>query len=69
MMDDVVGLARAQRHVQRRQHEIGRHRLAECPADDAPAPDVEHDGQVDEAGPGRDVGHVGHPQLVRAVGA
>ena len=50
----------------RREHQVGGHLLADRPADDAPAPDVEHDGQEDEAGPGRHVGHVGHPELVRA---
>ena len=67
-MDDALGPPLLQRHVQRREHELGGHLLADRPADDAPAPDVEHDGQEDEAGPGGHVGHVGHPQLVRTVG-
>ena len=29
---------------------------------------VEHDRQVEEAGPGRNVGHVGHPKLVGFLG-
>ena len=44
------------------------HALTDGPAHDASAPYVEHDGQVDEAGPGWHVGHVGDPELVRAVG-
>src|SRR5512145_2925030 len=36
--------------------------------DDPAAPDVDDDGEVEEAGPGRNVGDVGDPELVRAVG-
>jgi hypothetical protein len=68
VMDDAVRLPLLQRHVQRGEHEVSRHLLADRPADDAPAPDVEHNRQEDEAGPGGYVGHVGHPQLVRTVG-
>ena len=35
------------------------------PADDAPGEGVDDEGDVDEAGPGRDVGEVRHPQDVR----
>jgi hypothetical protein len=37
--------------------EMIRHR----PADNAPAVDVKHDRQVEEARPGRDIGDVGDP--------
>ena len=37
------------------------------PTDDAPAEHVEDDGQVQEAGQGRDVGDVGDPEPVRRV--
>jgi hypothetical protein len=39
---------------------VGRHR----PPDDLPRADVEDDGKEEEAGPGRDVGDVGHPPAV-----
>ena len=68
VMDDAVWLPLLQRHVQRREDEVSRHLLADRPPDDAPAPDVEHDGQEDEAGPGGHVSYVGNPQLVRPVG-
>ena len=38
------------------------------PANHAAAEHIEHDGQVQKARPGRDVGDVGHPQPVGAVG-
>ena len=44
--------------------QVRRHR----PADDAPAPHIEHDRQVEEARPGRDVGDVGDPEPIRAGG-
>ena len=68
MVDDVLGLARLQRHVQRGDDQIGRLALAERPAHHIAAEHVEHHGQVDKARPGGDVGHVGHPQLVDVAG-
>jgi len=50
------------------QHQVGRHIFADRPADDPPTPHVEHDGQKDEAGPGRHVSHVRNPQLIGARG-
>jgi hypothetical protein len=44
------------------------HLHAHRPASDASAPHVLHDCQVQEAGPGRDVRHVRHPQLIGADG-
>src|SRR3712207_6932090 len=38
------------------------------PADDLAAPDVEHHGEVEEAGRRRNERDVGDPQLVRAAG-
>ncbi len=64
VMDHVVGLPLLDGHVERREHQAAGHALADRPAHDATAPDVEHDGQVDEAGPRRHVGHVGDPGFV-----
>ena len=46
--------------------ELGAQRARHRPADDAAAPHVEHDRQIEKAGPGRHVRDVGDPQLVRA---
>ena len=63
-----VGSRCASAMFERLEHELGAQVRRHRPADDAAAPDIEHDGQVEEARPGRDVGDVGHPELVRAVG-
>lgn len=34
------------------------------PIDDAPCEDIDHEGDVDQASPGRHVGQIGHPQLI-----
>ena len=54
--------------LQRVEHEVGLHRTANPPADDAPREDINNEGDAYEAVPGRDVGEVGHPQLVRPLG-
>ena len=51
--------------LQRVQHEAGVSRAGDTPADDAPRKDVDDEGDIDETGPRRDVGKVGHPQGVR----
>jgi hypothetical protein len=43
---------------------VGRH----GPADDLPRADVEDDGKEEEAGPGRDIGDVGHPATIGSRG-
>jgi hypothetical protein len=55
-----------QRLLQRVQHEAGVRRAGDAPADDAPGKGVDDEGDIDEAGPGRDVGEVGYPQGVWA---
>ena len=55
-----------ERHVERVEHELGAQMRRHRPADDAPAPRIEHDGEIEKAGPGRDVGDVGDPELVGA---
>jgi len=68
VVDDLLRPALGDRHLEGRQDElgaqVGRHR----PADDPTAPGVEHHGEVQETAPRRDVGDVGHPELIRAVG-
>src|SRR5947209_13392449 len=51
-----LGTPRVQRLLQRVEHEVGLHGIADPPADDAPREDVDDEGHVHEALPGRDVG-------------
>jgi hypothetical protein len=48
------------------QHKAGVSGARDTPTDDAPGKGVDDEGDIDEAGPRRDVGEVGHPQGVRA---
>ena len=66
--DYVMRPSTEDRHVQRVQHELCAHVVGHRPTDDAPAEDVEHDGEVQKAGPRWYVGDVGNPKLVRGVG-
>lgn len=59
--------ARVQSLLQRIEHEVGLHRTSDPPAHDMSREDVDDEGDVDEALPGRDVGEIGHPQVVRAI--
>ena len=68
VVNDALGFALLQRHVQRCEHEVCSHALAHGPTHDAAPPDVDDHGQVEEPHPGRHVGHVRYPQLVRATG-
>lgn len=45
-----------QRHFKGIEHQRGLAVMAHRPADDAPRESVRHDGQMQEAGPGRDLG-------------
>ena len=49
--------------------ELRRHRVAHRPADYAPGEQVDHCGRVQPSFGGLDVGEVGHPLLVRRIGA
>src|SRR5258707_2025350 len=65
VMDDAgARLALAQCHVERVEHQLGTQVRRHRPADDAAAAGIEHDGEVQETGPGGDVRDVGHPELV-----
>jgi hypothetical protein len=44
---------------------VGMRRSAGPPADDPPRVGVDDEGDIDEAGPGRDMGKIGQPQTVR----
>jgi hypothetical protein len=47
------------------QDKVGMRRSAGPPADDPPRVGVDDEGDIDEAGPGRDIGKIGQPQTVR----
>jgi len=68
MVDHAFRLADGERHVQRRKHDIGVQRQRHRPANDPPAEGVEHDGEVEKAGPGWNVGDVGDPKHVGRAG-
>jgi len=51
--------------LQRIEHEAGVRRSRGPPADDPAGIGVDDEGDVDEAGPGRDIGEVGQPQDIR----
>ena len=62
MMDQAVGRpAGMQGLLQRVENEAGRLRAADPPADDPSGEDVDHESDVDHAGPGAHVGQVGDP--------
>jgi hypothetical protein len=66
-MDHASGPPRRQRHVQGIEHQL----FGECrghrPADDTTAIRIEHDGEIEKAGPCRNVGDIGHPQPIRRL--
>src|SRR5574343_1898089 len=71
MMDQGVvtlGLTGIQSLLQRVQDEVGAHRTADTPADDAAGEHINHESDVDHALPGRDIGEVANPQLVWPIG-
>jgi hypothetical protein len=66
VVDHVSRPAAAQGHVQGVQHQLRAQVCGHGPTDHAPAPGVQHDRQEEEAGRGRDVGNVGHPEAIGA---
>jgi hypothetical protein len=61
-------LAGVQRLLQRIEHEVRAHRTAHPPTHDAPCVHVDHEGHIQPALPGRDVGEVRDPELIGPVG-
>ena len=64
----LVGRRCVERHVERVEDELGAEVCRHRPADDAPTPGIEHDGEVEEARPRRDVRDVGDPERSGAGG-
>lgn len=61
-------LARVECLFQCIENEVGLHRAADAPANDASGEHVNDEGHVEPALPGRDVGEIRHPKLVRPLG-
>src|SRR5271166_111865 len=64
MHDPLDSGTRPQRLLQRVQDQFGMHRARHPPADDAPGEYIDHERDVNEAGPRRDISKVRHPQLI-----
>ena len=62
------GAALVQSLLQGIEHEVRPGRARYAPADDPAGKNVDDEGRIDEAAPGRDVGEVGDPQPVRVGG-
>ena len=68
VVDDALGPAPRQRHIEGVEHQPGLEVRDHGPADHPPAEDIQHDGEIEEAGPGREIGDVGNPQAVGRPG-
>ena len=53
------------RHVQSAEHQLGGKCRRHRPADDAAAIRIEHDGEIEKAGPRRYISNIRHPQPIR----
>jgi hypothetical protein len=67
VVDDVLRLPLPHGHVERVEDDLGLQARRHRPADDAAAPGVEDDGEVEEARPRGHVRDVGDPELVGAA--
>ena len=66
MVNDIGGPPLLKGHVESIQHELGHQVGGHGPSHDSATPRIEHDCQIQEAGPGGDVGDVCHPESVRS---
>jgi len=64
MMNHGGGPTLPERHVERLEHQLGAQMSLHRPADDAPTEYIEHHGEVQKPGPGRDVSYIGDPQTI-----
>ena len=67
-MNHCGGLSLRRGHVERIEHPIRCHLLADLPAHRASAPHVNDHGQIDEPSPGGYISHVGDPERVGCIG-
>lgn len=64
VMDDFGRTALPQRKIERLEHQLGAQMGFHGPAHNLAAEDVEYHREVEEPGPGRDIGDVGDPQAI-----
>jgi len=64
MMNHAGGALLPQRHVESLEHQLGAQIRLHRPAHDASTEGVEYYRQIEKAGPGRDVGDIGHPEPI-----
>jgi hypothetical protein len=64
VMDDCLGAALPPRKIERLEHQLGAQMGLHRPAHDPAAEHVEYHREVEEPGPGRDIGDVGDPQAI-----
>ncbi len=66
VMDHLARPPLEQRHVEGLEDELGPQMGLHRPADDSAAPRVQHDREIEEARPRRDVGDVSDPETIRS---
>ena len=64
VVDDPGGVPLPERHPKSVQYELFAQMGFHSPADYAPAPGINDDGQIQRAGPRRDIRNVGYPEAV-----
>jgi len=68
MVDHAVGATLPEGHVEGIEHEPRAQVIGHGPVDHAAAEGIQHDGEEQEPGPGRDVGDVRDPEPIGCVG-
>ena len=68
VVDDTTGLSLRNRHLHRLQNQLRAQMRLHRPAHDLARIHIQHHRQIQEPGPGRDVGDIGHPQTIRTFG-
>src|SRR5215469_18235389 len=69
MMNHSISAPLLERQVQRLQHQLGAQMALHRPAHDPAAENVEHHRQIEEAGPGWNIGYIRYPQTIGRGGA
>lgn len=60
-------LTSIERLLQSIQNEVGAHRTTDAPADDPAGKDIDDEGDIDKTLPGRDIGEIRYPGLIRPI--
>src|ERR1700722_5145059 len=67
VVNDAGRIAPVNRHIQRIEYELGAQVIRHGPANDAAAARIQHDGDVQESRPGRNIRDICDPELIRAI--